>query len=568
MRPRRSGPRAVSATPEPRQRWFEALPDRLDWEIAEFEARGLPVDQYETQSAQLGIKTSLPFRGEEIEIKVVFPFDYPDVEPHVFGPQDLLMRHQDRRYGNFCLLEDPAADWWPGMAAAQLVDEDLRWLLEDSEAGEDAVWAGEADMPEPLSQHLPADRAEVVLVPDPFWEIELNADEGGFVLNEKIFGGHVLGSADSFGEPDARLVDRVTSSDGRPHKGRWCSLPDNTISPWPGKAEVLEAACSTAPELLVRLKRALGQRRKLAAAKGWVAVTFIEEGPTREERRRGWSFMEVEMKRNGDVRVLRMARAQALTDAERKRRIPELVGLGRAGVLVVGAGSVGAPIAIELAKAGVGRINIADHDWYDVNNAVRHVLDLRWAGSEKEIAVTVEARDLNPFVSIAAHHLNVGESAKDSLLLDTILDDVDLVIDATGSQVAARVLQRRCREFGLPMVLAGLTAGSFGGEVAVFRSDRACYYCFVLGQDDGSVPKPMEGPRSNTTPVGCSTPAFSGAGFDATALAALTARTAVQVSGMSAYPPFEDDYLIVNFREEQPLVSGTLPIHPGCPLCL
>src|SRR5206468_900569 len=197
-RPRRSGPRAVSATPEPRQRWFEALPDRLAWEVAEFEARGLPVDQYETQSAQLGIKTTLPFRGEKIEIKVVFPFDYPDVEPHVFGPQDLLLRHQNRRYGNFCLLEDPAADWWSGMAAAQLVDEDLRWLLEDSEAGEAAVRAGEADMPEPLSQHLPADTGEVVLVPDPFWEIELDIEEGGFVLNEKIFGGHILFSADGF----------------------------------------------------------------------------------------------------------------------------------------------------------------------------------------------------------------------------------------------------------------------------------------------------------------------------------------------------------------------------------
>jgi molybdopterin/thiamine biosynthesis adenylyltransferase len=557
----------VSATPEPRQRWFEALPDRLAWEIAEFEARGLPVDQYETQSAQLGIKTTLPFRGEEIEIKVVFPFDYPDVEPHVFGPQDLLLRHQNRRYGNFCLLEDPAADWWSRMAAAQLVDEDLRWLLEDSEAGEDAVRAGEADMPEPLSQHLPADTGEVVLVPDPFWEIELDVEEGGFVLNEKIFGGHVLASADGFGEPDARLVDRVTSSEGRPHKGRWCSLSDGIISPWPRKAEVLEAARSTAPELLVRLKRALGQGRKRAAVSGWAAVTFIEEGPTREERRRGWSFMKVEMKRNGDVRVLRMARAQALTDEERKRRIPELVGLEQAGVLVVGTGSVGAPVAIELAKAGIGRIHIADHDRYDVNNAVRHLLDIRWAGNEKEVAVTVDARDLNPFISVAPHHLDVGESAKDSLLLDAILGDVDLVIDATGSQVAARVLQRRCREFGRTMVLAGLTAGSFGGEVAVFRPGRPCYYCFVLGQDDGSVPKPMEGPRSNTTPVGCSTPAFSGAGFDATALAALTARTAVQVSGRSTYPPFEDDYLIVNFRGEPPSVSGRLQIHPGCPLC-
>ncbi len=557
----------MSATPEPRQRWFEARPDRLAWELAEFDARGLPARQYETESAQLGIETALPFRGEDIQIRVVFPFDYPDVEPHVFGPSELLLRHQNRRHGNFCLLEDPAADWWTGMAAAQLIDEDLRWLLEDSEAGEDAVRAGEADMPEPLSQHLPANAGEVVLVPDPFWEIELDVEEGCFLLDEKVFGGHVLTSADGFEDPDERLVDRVTSSDGKRHKGRWCALPDGILSPWPRKAEVLEGARSHAPELLIRLKRALGQGRKRAAVSGWVAVTFIEEGPTRDEHRRGWSFMEIEMKRNGDVRVLRMARAQALTNAERKRRIPELVGLERAGVLVVGAGSVGAPVAMELAKAGVGRIHVADHDRYDVNNAVRHLLDVRWAGSEKEIAVTVDARDINPFVSVTPHHLDVGKSANDSLLLDEILGDVDMVIDATGSQVAARVLQRRCREFGRTMVLTGLTAGSFGGEVAVFRADGPCYYCFVLAQQDGSIPTPMEGPRSNMTPVGCSTPAFSGAGFDATALAALTARVTVQVSGNSTYPSFENDYVIVNFRGDPPSTTGRLETHPGCPLC-
>lgn len=557
----------MSATPEPRRPWFEARPDRLAWELAQFDDRGLPARQYETESGQLGIETALPFRGEAIQIRVVFPFDYPDVEPHVFGPKDLLARHQNRRHGNFCLLEDPAADWWPGMYAAELIDEDLRWLLEDSEAGKNVVRAAEADMPEPLSQHLPANPGEVVLVPDPFWEVELDIEEGGFLLDEKVFGGHVLTSADGFKDPDERLVGRVTSSNGKRHKGRWCALPDTAISPWPRRAEVLEVARSQTPELLGRLRRALGQGRKRAAVSGWVAVTFIEEGPTRDERRRAWSFMEVEMKRNGDVRVLRMARAQALTEAERKRRIPELVGLERAGVLVVGAGSVGAPVVMELAKAGVGRIHIADHDHYDVNNAVRHILDIRWAGEEKAIALTVGARDINPFVSVKPHHLDVGESANDSLLLDKILGDVDMVIDATGSQVAARVLQRRCREFGRTMVLTALTAGSFGGEVAVFRADGPCYYCFVLGQQDGSIPTPMEGPRSNTTPVGCSTPAFSGAGFDASALAALTARVAVQVSGQSTYPPFEDDYVIVNFRGDRRSTTGRLKSHPGCPLC-
>jgi len=332
--------------------------------------------------------------------------------------------------------------------------------------------------------------------------------------------------------------------------------------------EIVEAVVAASPDVLMRLKRALSQARKRKEATGWIGITFIEEGPARHERRRGWSFMEVGLGRKGDLRVIRVARAQALTEAERKRRTPELVGLEDARILVVGAGSVGAPITMELAKAGVGRINLADHDRYDVNNAVRHTLGVRWAGEEKTIAVAIEARALNPFVEIVPHRLDVGATAKDSALLDELLHDVDLVLDATGSQVAARVLQRRSREAGKMMVLVGLTAGSYGGEVAVFRPDGPCYYCFALGQQEGAVPKPLEGPRSNITPVGCSTPAFSGAGFDATALAALAARTAVQASGKSKYPALDYDYAIANFRGDHSWEQGRLKTNEGCPLCV
>jgi molybdopterin/thiamine biosynthesis adenylyltransferase len=558
----------VSATPAPRPRkpWYEARPERRAWELAEFASRDLPTKEHVKAGNPLVIETSLPFKGEEIAIRVAFPFDYPDVEPTIYGPENLLGRHQNRRHGNFCVLEEPAADWWPGMAAAQLVDEDVRWLLEDSETGPLAVRAGEADMPEPLSQHI-SWSGEIVLVPEPFWPLEVEATEGAMLLVEKRFGGQMLSWAEGIGEADEGLLDRFSASKPAPQKGRWAALDEGALSPWPSRAEVLEAAEAASPTLLGRLKRALRQDRKRKEAKGWVGVTFPEEGPKRGERRRGWTFLQVGLKRDGKREVLKVARAQAFTAAERERRTPELVGLSEARVLLVGAGSIGAPIAMELIKAGIGHLDVADVDRYDANNAVRHVLGVGWAGSEKEIGVAVEGSDLNPFVTVKPHHLEVGGDSGHSERLDVLMRSADVVVDATGSQVAARVLQRRCREFGAPMVLAALTAGSFGGEVAVFRPEGPCYYCFVLGQADGSIPKPSEGPRSTTTPVACSTPAFSGAGFDATALAALAARITVQASGKSSYPELDHDYVIVNFRGADPWQQGELKTHPGCPLC-
>lgn len=497
-----------------------------------------------------------------------FPFDYPDVEPTLWGPRHLLARHQNRSEGNFCLLEDPAADWWPGMAAAQLVDEDLRWLLADSEAGPEAVAAGEADMPEPLSQHISADAGRVVLVPGPFWPIELDAADGEIVLHTKIFGdGHILVSADGFAAADTKLVKKFSALKNSRHVGRWAALPDSVVSPWPTTQEILDAAQAASPQLLSRLRRVLARERTRPVVEGWVGVTFVEEGPQRGQRRRGWLFLNVRLTRSGERTIVKTARALAVTASERARRIPELAGLQAARILVVGAGSLGGPVVYELAKAGVGHTAVADYDRYDVNNAVRHVLDPRWAGVLKTVAVSIEAENLNPFVTVAPHTLHVGGSRSYSELLAELLADVELVVDATGSQAAARVLQRRCREAATPMVLASLTAGSYGGEVAVFGADGPCYYCFVLGQQDGSIPSPAEGPRSTTTPVGCSTPAFSGAGFDATSLAALAARTTIQTTGRCAYPALDHDYVIVNFRGDDPWRQGRLRTHPGCPLC-
>lgn len=558
----------MSATPESEpQEWYEASPERLEWELAEFAARGLSAQAEVRSDGRMRITTALPFDGSPIEIRVVLPYDYPDVEPTVYGPPGLIGRHQTRLLGNFCLLEDPRLDWWPTMSAAGLVDEDLRWLLEDSAAGPAAVATGEADMPEPLSQHITVDDSAVVIIPDPFWAVELEAEHGNLVLAEATLGDSlVVAEADGIGQGDADTLERVTDAKGTRHAARWVEVGVGALPLWPNHVELLEAGLVAWPQLLGKLSATLKRERKRQSVRGFIALTFLEEGPRRGETRRGWAFLEVELDRKGERSALRALRAQALTPKERARRIPELVGLAEARIAVVGAGSLGAPITSELVKAGVGRTDLLDYDRFDVNNCVRHLVGPRWAGVKKEIAVAIETEALNPFVKVAPHHIHVGGDRDDQRRLDLLLPEVDVVVDATGSHSAARILQRHCRDHGKTLVLVSLTAGSYGGEVAVFRPDGPCFWCFVLGQCDDSVPSPAEGPRSDTTPIGCSTPAFSGAGFDATALAALAARTVVQASGRASYPPLDHDYVVVNFRGPDPWRQGKLEVHPECPL--
>ena len=195
-----------------------------------------------------------------------------------------------------------------------------------------------------------------------------------------------------------------------------------------------------------------------------------------------------------------------------------------------------------------------------------HVLPIFWAGGKKALSLSIEAEALNPFVTVISHDLYVGGAPDQSNLLDQLLVAADVVVDATGSQKAARILQRRCREFGKPLVLASLTSGSYGAEVAPLRAQGTLL--LLLCPRSGGWRRPVRlRARATTRPQSAAARRLLGAGFDATALAALAARTTIRGSGMCGCPALDYDFVIVNFRGEDPWRQGILSTHPGCPLC-
>lgn len=232
--------------------------------------------------------------------------------------------------------------------------------------------------------------------------------------------------------------------------------------------------------------------------------------------------------------------------------------------VVVGAGSVGAPVALELAKAGVGTLDIIDFDVYDVNNTVRHVIDAGEAGNEKADLVGKRCKGMNPFVDVRVHQLLLGKTLDSPDLLDGLTRAADVIVDTTGTQTLARLLSDRCRAAGTPLVIAGLTIASHGGEVFVV-ADGPCFDCFVEAQQRGEIDMPPAGERSAVTPIGCRHPAFAGAGFEAAELAAITARTAIRATAATDYPPLSANWTVLDFRGEHHYREGKVDVQPDCP---
>jgi hypothetical protein len=150
-------------------------------------------------------------------------------------------------------------------------------------------------------------------------------------------------------------------------------------------------------------------------------------------------------------------------------------------------------------------------------------------------------------------------------MLAELVETATVVVDTTGSNAAARFLQVECIERERPLVIVGLTAGSYGGVLRIARPDGPCFDCFLLHESDGQIEAAKAAPETSlVTPVGCSHPAFAGAGFEATQLAATAARTVVQQMALSRYPPGDFNWAVTNFREAPRWRSGRAERHPEC----
>jgi molybdopterin/thiamine biosynthesis adenylyltransferase len=401
-----------------------------------------------------------------------------------------------------------------------------------------------------------------VLVPDPFWAREFELDHGGFTLLQVIGDRlRLLYRVEGCDQPDESVVARLTSSGAHRRSGTWVQLPEPP-SPWPSHHAILEAARNVFPGLFSSARSELARKYKLKHVEQWIGVTFLEEGPRRGETRRAWVFAEVRLERGGAPELRRVVEAHPVTAEARALRTPELVGLAEARIAVVGAGSLGAPITLELAKAGVGQIFLVDRDSYQASNSVRHVLSTWDTGRSKAVGVAVAAEQLNPLIEITPQVTTInGSNAGD------LLADAEVVVDTTGSQAVGRMLSRRCREMGKRFVVAGLTNGAYGGDLVILDPGGPCFMCFVMRQAADEIPSPASAPRSNATAHGCGYPTFAGAGFDATALAALVTRAVVGAGGWCAYPKPGYDWAVVNFRNGEPWRQGRLERHPGCPVC-
>lgn len=146
--------------------------------------------------------------------------------------------------------------------------------------------------------------------------------------------------------------------------------------------------------------------------------------------------------------------------------------LKAARVAVIGLGGVGAPAALYLAAAGVGRLRLIDDDVVSLSNLQRQVLFATDDIERGKVEVGAEALTaLNPGVEIEAEAVRLTPANAGALIADC-----DVVLDGTDDFSTRFAVNAACVAAGLPLVSGAL--GRWSGQVSVFTG-RPCYRCFV-----------------------------------------------------------------------------------------
>ena len=218
-----------------------------------------------------------------------------------------------------------------------------------------------------------------------------------------------------------------------------------------------------------------------------------------------------------------------------------------AHAIIIGAGGLGAPAAMYLAAAGVGKITLVDADTVDLTNLQRQIVHMtRSVGTLKVESARETLNALNPGVEVIA-----VSTRADAAWLDANVPGSSVVLDCSDNFATRHAINAACVAHRVPLVSGA--ALRFDGQISTFdfRSpDSPCYAC-VFPPD-----QPFEEVACSTMGVFAPTVGIIGAMQAAEALKLLS----------GAGPSLAGRMLMLDGRAME-WNEMKVPRNPHCPVC-
>jgi sulfur-carrier protein adenylyltransferase/sulfurtransferase len=158
-------------------------------------------------------------------------------------------------------------------------------------------------------------------------------------------------------------------------------------------------------------------------------------------------------------------------------------------VLCIGAGGLGAPAAMYLAAAGIGRLGIVDFDVVDYSNLQRQIIHFTPdVGRTKLESAKSKINAMNPHVEVETHETSL--TSQNALEL---FAKYDVILDGTDNFPTRYLVNDACVLTGKPNAYGSIFR--FEGQASVFATKEGpCYRClYPEPPPPGLVPSCAEG---------------------------------------------------------------------------
>jgi molybdopterin/thiamine biosynthesis adenylyltransferase len=164
--------------------------------------------------------------------------------------------------------------------------------------------------------------------------------------------------------------------------------------------------------------------------------------------------------------------------ASRRSGILETTVLKDKTVLLVGLGTGGAHVAVELAKSGVGHFILVDRDRLSVGNVVRHPGGISQVGRYKVNAVRDLILEKNPEADVSVHAVALHYENQEQIR--GLVERADIVVCGTDNRPSKLLVNKLCVETGTSAVYGGAFRRAYGGQVFRVRPKQSpCHQCFI-----------------------------------------------------------------------------------------
>ena len=143
-------------------------------------------------------------------------------------------------------------------------------------------------------------------------------------------------------------------------------------------------------------------------------------------------------------------------------------------VTVIGAGSNGGAVILDLVRCGFANINVIEFDTISVSNVCRSVYNITDIGRKKAEVIREKALAINPFVNINVYDEDI--LTMDTEKLTGILQSSDIVIEGTDNIKSKLLVNGLAKDMTVVLYPAVYDMGK-GGDILITMPGLPCYAC-------------------------------------------------------------------------------------------